>query len=268
MSLENRMQRTKCKVVKKLLGTMLQKKSNLCVAVDVQNRLELLKIAEKIGPYICCLKTHVDIIRDWNDDMGMALRHLADRYNFLLFEDRKFADIGATVSHQYHGGPFRISSWSDLVTVHALPGPGVLRGLQKEVNCDDTCSDNRPKGVLILAQMSSSGNLISDEYSKQCIEMYKEYRNENIPPIGFIAQSRMIFDDPNFVQMTPGVSLVSKGDNLGQNYVSVENAILEKGADIIIVGRGITSCSDEKTMVKTAQDYQQLAWDLYKKKYL
>ena len=87
-----------------------------------------------------------------------------------------------------------------------------------------------------------------------------------VPPIGFIAQSRLIGGDPNFIQMTPGVSLMAKRDNLGQNYVSIESAIEEKGADIIIVGRGITSSNNEKAMKETAQKYQQIAWDLYLKK--
>ena len=82
----------------------------------------------------------------------------------------------------------------------------------------------------------------------------------DVPPIGFIGQTRMISNDPNFIQMTPGVSLVSKGDNLGQNYVTVERAIEERGADIIIVGRGITSCTDEKTMIEMAKKYKELAW--------
>ena len=186
----------------------------------------------------------------------------------MLFEDRKFADIGTTVSHQYHGGPFRIGSWADLVTVHALPGPGVLQGLENRVDIDSTYCDNRQKGALILSQMSSSGNLLTEDYSKKCIEMYKQCRAKNmkVPPIGFIGQSRMITGDPNFIQMTPGVSLVSKGDNLGQNYVSVECAIEEKGADIVIVGRGITSCAEDKTMNETAKKYRELAWEAYLKR--
>jgi orotidine 5'-phosphate decarboxylase subfamily 1 len=265
MTFEERKQRATCQVVRKLLETMDEKQSNLCVAVDVPRASELLKIADNLGQHICCLKTHVDIILDWPYDLGLKLRELANKHSFLLFEDRKFADIGTTVSHQYHGGPFRISSWADLVTVHALPGPGVLQGLENRVELDSTYCDNRPKGALILAQMSSSGNLLSDEYSQKCVEMYKQWRDKNldVPPIGFIGQSRMISGDPNFIQMTPGVSMVSKGDNLGQNYVSVESAIREKGADIIIVGRGITSCADEKTMKEMARKYKKLAWDAF-----
>ena len=262
LSFEERKRRATCPVVRKLLETMDQKQSNLCVAVDVPRSSQLLRIAENIGEYICCLKTHADILQDWTPEIGLKLRELANRFNFLIFEDRKFADIGMTVSHQFHGGPFRISSWADLVTVHALPGPGVLQGLENRVDVDSNYSDNRPKGALILAQMSSSGNLLTDDYGKKCVEMYNQSRTKNlqVPPVGFIGQCKMISNDPNFIQMTPGVSLVSKGDNLGQNYVSVENAIQERGADVIIVGRGITSNSDNKTMIETAKKYQHLAW--------
>ena len=76
----------------------------------------------------------------------------------------------------------------------------------------------------------------------------------------------MISNDPDFIQMTPGVSLVSRGDNLGQNYVSIEDAIKERGADIIIVGRGITSCPNEKMMIETAKQYKELAWKSFLEK--
>ena len=55
----------------------------------------------------------------------------------------KFADIGKTVKAQFT----TISSWADLVTVHGLPGPGVLDGLNNGTECR----------ALIVAEMSSKG---------------------------------------------------------------------------------------------------------------
>lgn len=51
--------------------------------------------------------------------------------------DRKFADIGNTVSLQYGKGVFKISSWADLVTAHNLPGRSVLQGLKSGISSED-----------------------------------------------------------------------------------------------------------------------------------
>ena len=47
---------------------MEEKKTNLCLAADVETSEKLFKFAEELGPYICCLKTHVDAISDWHKD--------------------------------------------------------------------------------------------------------------------------------------------------------------------------------------------------------
>lgn len=57
-----------------------------------------------------------------------------------------------------------------------------------------------------------------------------------------------------------GVQMNAGGDNLGQQYTSPEKAIQSHGADIIIVGRGITKCTDP---VATAQQYQIAGYKAY-----
>ncbi|CAF1655700.1 unnamed protein product, partial [Didymodactylos carnosus] len=84
-------------------------------------------LSKQVGDYICLLKIHCDILNDFTMEKIRQLKTISKEKNFLLFEDRKFADIGNTVSLQYTKGLSQICEWADLVTVHALPGDGILK---------------------------------------------------------------------------------------------------------------------------------------------
>ncbi len=48
----------------------------------------------------------------------------AKKYDLLIFEDRKFADIGRVSKFQM-AGFYDIRSWADIVTSHSISGPDV-----------------------------------------------------------------------------------------------------------------------------------------------
>lgn len=76
------------KITQKIFKLTLEKKSNLCMAIDVDTADELLDIAEKVGPHICILKTHIDAISGITEATINSLKRLAKQYNFLIMEDR------------------------------------------------------------------------------------------------------------------------------------------------------------------------------------
>ena len=79
-----------------LLRLMVAKQTNLCLSADVQSTSQLLDIAEECGGSICVLKTHADIVHDFGEKTIKGLMEIANRKKFLIFEDRKFGDIGST----------------------------------------------------------------------------------------------------------------------------------------------------------------------------
>lgn len=239
----------KNQLAQKLLALIEKKQSNLALAADLSDCEELIYFADRIGPEICVLKTHVDILGNFDFSYMEKLVKLAEKHEFFIFEDRKFADIGNTVRQQYEFGMYHISDWAHIINAHTLPGPGIIQGLSEP-------GMRKQRGLLLLAEMSSSDNLISHEYTQQTIKMAEQF-----PAfvMGFIAQHKLN-DDPQWIYMTPGVQMEANKDPLGQRYVTLKQAIVENGTDIIIVGRGILNTDDP---VAVAKEYRKEGWAAY-----
>ncbi|RXW24610.1 hypothetical protein EST38_g1262 [Candolleomyces aberdarensis] len=240
---------------KLLLETIERKKTNLCVSVDTVKSADFLAIIDA---------THVDILEDFDYSVIERLESLSRKHDFLIFEDRKFADIGNTVAMQYSAGVHKIAKWSHITNAHPVPGPSIVQGL---------ASVGMPlqRGLLLLAEMSTVGTLAKGLYSEEAVQMAR--KNKDFV-IGFIAQRRMdgvgaLQEDDtsneDFLILTPGVGLEEKGDAMGQQYRTPRQVVLESGCDVIIVGRGIygKDLSAVDVIAARAERYMTEGWSAY-----
>jgi len=128
------------------------------------------------------------------------------------------------------------------------------------------------RALLLLAEMSSEGNLLTGAYTQRCVELAREHRDF---VIGFVAQRNLNSQpDDNFLTLTPGVSFPSpsnsreregkrRTDGLGQLYNSPRRAVYEQGTDVVIVGRGIIKADDPGA---EAERYRIEAWRAYEER--
>ena len=123
------------------------------------------------------------------------------------------------------------------------------------------------RGILLLAEMSSAGNLLTPEYTAACVEAARE--NQAFV-LGFIAQQSLNQEsDDAFLTFAPGISLPKEGDEAvvgdgkGQQYRGPEQVIGKDGVDVVIVGRGILGAADRG---REAERYREAAWGAYERR--
>jgi len=241
-------------LMRKYMEISEKKQSLVCLAADKNTMSEMFELLDKVAPFVTVLKTHVDLIDDWNMEAWMYFCKLANDSDLLIFEDRKFADIGK-ISSQQMGGVYNIRCWADLVTSHLISGPDIVDGLQEGWASVDRCGS-----VLLLAQMSSRDNLLLPDYCKSVVELGRAHsgvlgfigNGSNTDGIislrNLVGESKMIW--------TPGVNITTGDGVLGQRYGDPRQAILA-GSDCIIVGSGIHQSADPAV---AANEYANISW--------
>ncbi|KAK3178061.1 hypothetical protein OEA41_000193 [Lepraria neglecta] len=121
------------------------------------------------------------------------------------------------------------------------------------------------RGLLLLAEMSSAGNLMTKEYTQACVKAARENKQF---VLGFVSQRSLNEEaDDTFLSFAPGVGLPVEGetdgvksDGKGQQWRSPKEVIGRDGIDVVIVGRGILGQVDR---AKEAERYRKAAWEAY-----
>ena len=264
---ENRMERCiENPFAMKLSALMERKKTNLILSLDATNCKDFFRLLEAAASEIAMVKVHADILEDFDPSFPVRLSALAEEGDFYILADRKFADIGNTARQQYRGGMYRIADWADSVTVHMISGTGILEGLFGDDAQEQTSYGPKPSrtqgSAFLLARMSSKANLINEGYTRKVLEIGRSYPQW---VAGYIGHGVTTGDLRRFrdkiprgqLLLMPGVQLRKGKDDLGQQYLSLEEAI-QGGADGVIVGRGIYGAEDP---LSAAKMYREKGWE-------
>ena len=206
----------------KTLQTIIREKNTkICLAADVTNMEDLCNLVEKVGDDICILKLHSDIIDDfyvnYKKNISTLLK-LKNKYNFKIWEDRKFADIGSVMIRQIS----LLSNWVDIVSIHPISGS---LGIENIKNME----------LIIIAEMSTKDHLMNEEYQKNALKIAE---NNNV--LGIVSQHKL---SNKLLHFVPGISLSQSKDNHGQTYNSPEN---KDFADVFVMGRSIYMAPNPK----------------------
>ena len=216
----------------KLMAIIKQKKSNLIVSLDLENPEILLDKLNLLSEHICGVKLHIDIINFSTYDKNSFitnLKILSRDKNFLIIEDRKYADIPYISLQQYNN-----IAYADIITIHGICGESLIEELNK-----------KDIGILLIHQLSTKNNLIDRIYSNKVRDIGLKYNNI----VGFISQEKVL---SNYLTFSPAINLDTNSDTMGQQYKSINSR-----SDIFIVGRGIY---EKDNIVETAKKYKELCF--------
>ncbi len=223
-------------IEKRLYSIFESKRNNVILSVDTDSWSTVINVAKKLGPMICGLKIHGDLLLSSGSGSSYSssytracqndeLNKLACTHNFIIIDDRKFADTGRTTELQLK----TVMDCVNVVTVHGLPG------------VDFDVYRRAHKQVLLVAEMSTANNLFTSDYSQSIVELARA--NPDVV-LGIVSQHRLC----DLIHFAPGIHRSVTHDTSNQTWSTPEAM---DDMDFLIVGRDITGAEDPVAALKT-----------------
>ena len=237
---------------KKLLKIIREKKTSVCLSLDIPLWKVGKKMLDEMGPYICAVKLHCDLIVDWNEQTIFDILELKKKHNFLVIEDAKYIDVSFINEKKLKDTQYNINKWVDAITVHWInyfENKVPLSGTQVHIICvGDMNTVNDPLSI-DYSNLLDTINPV--ETSGHIIEYYNN--------IDTIVQQNKFKKCNNVLKMTPGV--IESDDEIklydDKRYRSIENAILRDRNHVVIIGKNITL---EENYVEKCKSCANLSW--------
>lgn len=223
----------------------LRLKDRLIAVIDVSRQSELMRVLAALGGRVSTVKLGLEMIYS----VGTGVADIARRSGYEVMLDTKLMDIPNTVK----GASAAICALKpSMITLHALGGKKMIEAsLEALAERSSSAGDTRPLVMAVtvltslddsdLARMGFSGGHM-DTVKRLAGAALEAGADGIVCSPGEAGLLRQEFGD-DFYIATPGIRLA--GDSTGdQKRVNTPEQAIASGADMLIVGRSITSKPD------------------------
>lgn len=214
---------------------------------------DVIKLLDLIGNAIIAVKLHADMFD--STEYAAFIDLVVNRkykYDFLIIEDGKFADIETIMLKKVEN-----VKPADSFTMHAIAGLSILANSELAV-----------PGI-VVAEMSSANTMIDNTYfSKVIQQIRKNYEiGKTLALAGLVCQTEIpkIIKPFEMLTMSPGVNLDELRDSSNQQY-SIPDISRNRVGLFWIVGRGITKYyGATEELLSKMEEYRVRGWDYFLK---
>jgi len=215
------------------------------VALDFDNPMHALGLADRLDPAACALKVGKEMFVVAGPE---PVRWMVAR-GFRVFLDLKFHDIPNTVA-QACAAATRLGVW--MLNVHAAGGAPMLRAARQAVD-ETAAKQGSPKPLLIAvtvltslgdADLAATG--ITDPAPKQALRLARLTAANGLDGVvcsAVEAPALRAALGPAFRLVTPGIRPAGSPKD-DQTRIIAPDAAVANGADYLVVGRPITQAAD------------------------
>ena len=201
----------------------------LIIALDFKNIDELSNFISKLDPQKCIAKVGLQLFISEGPKVLEFLSHKG----FEIFLDLKLHDIPNTVKKSVE----EISQYNvKLTTIHLQGGRDMIQA------ANEAKGDTKILGVSLLTSLDDSDTreLYNNDFKKQFDNLINIAIETKIDGIVCSSQELEFIKDLPLIKVVPGIRNQTDNNNDQKRTLSAKKAV-EFGADVIVVGRPITS---------------------------
>lgn len=232
-----------------ILSLIAEKKTAICLSLDVSTWAEAVNIINLCGSRICMIKTNISMYSDITSysEFSKSVLELAKIHKFLILEDTQISPLKPTNTFK---SIQLISKWANFITIPCYENVLLNDTLtfldywlpEKETINITSC---------LILETSNTNQSFSNKITDKTLEKYS-----HIVPIVITQKALNI---KNFLKLTPNIKL-EKLVPIGASFRSIENAIIDDENHIVIMGNSIYKNYSNEEIVQNITEYADETW--------